>query len=137
MMNYIQPLFTTGFWFTTVSPPMLPAFYYGFFVFFVLFVVAGILSSKIVKKEKEKFVLRQAAKNMKGWFYAAGITGLTWLFFSYERAVLLSARFWILVWFIGFGVWLVFIIKRIKKLPAKETELKKQADFEKYLPKKR
>ncbi len=115
----------------------MPVFYYGFITFFGLLVFAFFICGAIYKKEKNNYVLRFGAKYLKNWFLAAGLTGFLFLFFSYERAIFLSSRFWYIAWLLGYGLWLFFILKRIEKLPEKETGLRKQAQFEKYLPKKK
>lgn len=137
MLNYIKPLLTLNFWFKLNPDPLLPAFYYGFFVFFGLLIFASVLCGVIYKKEKSRYILRHSAKYLKNWFLTAGLTGFLFLFFSYERAVFLSSRFWYVVWALSFGIWLIFIVRKIKKLPKKETELRKQSEFEKYLPKRK
>jgi hypothetical protein len=136
-MNYIKPLLTLSFWFKMAPDPLLPFFQMAFLIFFGLLVVSGIIAGQIYKKKKENFVLRFAAKYLKNWLLTAGITGFFLLFFSYERAVFLSARFWFIIWFLGLGTWLFFIIKRIKTLPQKENALRKKAQFDKYLPKRK
>lgn len=133
----IRPLLTLNFWFKLTADPLLPVFYYGFFIFFGLLIIASIVCGIIFNKEKERYVLRFGAKYLKNWFLAAGITGFLFLFFGYERAVFLSSRFWYIVWLLSFGLWLFFIVKKIKKLPEKQTQLRKQEQFEKYLPKKK
>lgn len=138
-MNFldIRPLLTLNFWFKLTADPLLPVFYYGFFIFFLLLVFCGLVCGAIYKTEKKKYVLRFSAKYLKNWFLFAGIMGFILLFFGYERAVFLSSRFWYLVWFLSFGLWLFFILRKIKKLPEKETNLRQQEQFEKYLPKKK
>ncbi len=135
-MNYIKPLLTLSFWFKTVGEPFLPVFYYVFLVFFTALLVAGIFGGMLYKKQKDYYVLRFAVKYLKNWFIWSGIAGYLWLFFTYERAAVLSSRFWILVWLLSFGAWLFFIVKKIKNLPKKEEESKRKAQFDKYLPKK-
>ena len=137
MSNYIKPLLTLSFWFKTVGEPFLPVFYYALLAFFTLLFLAGILSGIVFKAKKEFFILRFAVKYLKGWFLWAGATGYLWIFFTYERAVFLSSRFWILVWLLSFGLWLVFIIKKIRQLPGKEKESQQKAQFDKYIPKKK
>jgi len=137
MLDYIKPLLTLSFWFKSVGEPFLPVFYYALLALFTLLFIAGSLSGIIFKKKKEDFILRFSVKYLKNWFLWAGITGYLWIFFTYERAVFLSSRFWIVIWLIGFGVWLFFIVKKIKNLPQKERELKQKAQFDKYIPKKK
>lgn len=136
-MGYIKPLITLQFWFDMTPPPLLPVFYWAFFIFFGLLIFAGITSGRIYKKKKEDFILRFSAKYLKNWFYSAGAAGLLLMMFSYERVALFSSRFWFILWFVGFGVWLFFIIRKLKVLPKKEEELNKKKEFVKYLPKKR
>ncbi|MFC1612257.1 hypothetical protein ACFL29_00180 [Patescibacteria group bacterium] len=134
-MNYIKPLLTLQFWFDLTPPPLLPVFYWFFLIVFLVFIVTAMVCGRIYNKEKDKFILRFSAKYLKSWFLSSGLVGLVLLAFNYERATLLAARFWFLLWLIGFGVWLYFIIRKIRRLPQREVELKKQAQFDKYLPK--
>jgi len=130
----IRPLFTLSFWFKMVPDPLLPQFQWVFLVFFGLLIIASVVAGQVYKRKKDEFVLRFSAKYLKNWFLAAGITGFLLMFFSYERAMFLSSRFWYVIWFLSFGLWLYFIIKKIKALPEKEDGLKKKAQFDKYLP---
>ncbi|MBU1179509.1 hypothetical protein KJ885_01050 [Patescibacteria group bacterium] len=134
-MGWIKPLLTLQFWFKLTPPPLMPIFYWAFLIFFLLMLFASILCGRIYKKEKEQYLLRFGAKYLKNWFLTAGLVGFLLILFGYERAVLLSARFWYPLWVIGFGVWLFFIIKKIRELPKREAEFKHQAQFNKYLPK--
>jgi len=134
-MGYIKPLLTFSFWFSITPPPLLPIFYWVFFILFSVLFLIGIVCRWIYKKEKNNFVLRFSAKYLKKWFILSGALGFLLLMFSYERAVFLSARFWFLIWGVGFGVWLGFIIKKIKTLPDRKDELKRHAEYNKYLPK--
>lgn len=138
-MNFlnIKPLLTLSFWFKLAGEPLLPVLYYGFVVFFGLLVLASIVCGVISKKEKRNYILRFGAKYLKNWFLASGLTGFLFLFFNYERVIFLSSRFWYLIWFLAYGLWLIFILKKIKKLPEKESSLRKQTQFEKYLPKRK
>ena len=137
MLNYIKPLLTLSFWFKMTPDPLLPFFQMAFLIFFGALIAAGIIAGQIYKKKKDSFVLRFTAKYLKSWLFTAGSTGALLLFFSYERAIFLSARFWYIIWLLSLGIWLFFIIKKIKVLPQKEGALRKKAQFEKYLPKKK
>jgi|WetSurMetagenome_2_1015567.scaffolds.fasta_scaffold00849_4 hypothetical protein len=55
-------------------------------------------------------------------------------FFGKEEIPLLSARFWYLLYLAGIIVWLIFIIRYAKTLPAKKKELQKDREFQKYIP---
>jgi len=133
----IRPMLSLGFWFKTAGEPFLPIFQYALFGLFTILFVLGLVSGIIFQKKKEVFILRFAVKYLKNWFLWAGIAGYSWMFFTYERAIFLSSRFWILAWLIGFGIWLWVIIRKIMRLPKKQEELRGRAQFEKYLPKKR
>jgi hypothetical protein len=64
-----------------------------------------------------------------------GILGFVVLFFFYEGVPFLSARFWLLVWFIGLIAWKVYIlIYLFRKIPQESRENKDKQNFEKYLP---
>tara|TARA_B100000315_G_scaffold193145_1_gene183642 strand:+ start:44 stop:460 length:417 start_codon:yes stop_codon:yes gene_type:complete len=136
-MGYITPLLKLSFWFKINPGPLMPMFYWVFLIFFGLLFVASIVCGRIYKKEKDQFVLRFSAKYLKNWLLTASIVGFLLLLFNYERVALLSARFWYGLWTIGFGVWLGFIIKKIRQLPDKKKGLIERAKLNKYLPKKK
>lgn len=112
-------------------------------VYFLLVIFAALLLAALVLKVLhhrtkkdcfhktllEKYMVMLMTMSMIGLF-------LTW--FRYERAYLLSARFLLLIWFIGFMVWLFFIVKyQFKIMPQERAKLQKTQEFNKYLPKRK
>ncbi|NCN07744.1 protein BatD [Candidatus Falkowbacteria bacterium] len=112
-------------------------------VYFLL-VVFGILLGlaigvKIAKKKTQKDTFYKIL--LQKYFVmlmTTSVIGLFLVWFRYERAFFLSARFWLLVWFIGFVAWLVVILKyQFKVIPEAREKLQKTQEFNKYLPKKK
>src|SRR3989338_3729872 len=64
-----------------------------------------------------------------------GLLGYLYLFFAWQRAVLLGARFWLLIWLVVVLIWLFFILKYLLVMvPAKRREIDQRRRFERYLP---
>src|SRR3989344_1520301 len=106
MLNHIKPLLTLSFWFRMNPDPFLPTFYYLFLGLFGLMIIGSIAAGQIWTRKRENYVLRHSAKYLKNWLLTGGIVGFFWTFFTYERATLLGARFWLILWAIGLGFWL-------------------------------
>lgn len=67
-----------------------------------------------------------------------GAIGLLLLAFRYERAYILSARFWMLLWLIGFIAHLVYVLKyQFKTVPALRQKTEQRKVFNQYLPSKK
>lgn len=134
MMEYFQELFTSGRLFTMRPPAMQLKTVLILAGFFGLFVVLGIISKIITKKTNDGLKL-------KGWlrlfylFTSMGLIGLGYLIFAWQGVTLLAARFWLIIWLITVIVWLIFIgIYMFSKVPKLRAKIKKQRNFEKYIP---
>ncbi|MDO8669626.1 MAG: hypothetical protein Q7K65_05010 [Candidatus Buchananbacteria bacterium] len=115
----------------------LDTVYFLLELFGVLLILAAVVKAiqkfsqrdSFYKTLLQKYFIMLTTMSVIGFF-------LTW--FRYERAYLLSARFWLLVWLIGTVVWLAFILKyQIKVMPQAREKLQKTREFNKYLPKKK
>jgi amino acid transporter len=105
---------------------------------FGLFIIVSIVFSFIKKDKKIDSYLRKRFDRFQRMFLALGAAGFALLFFTYEKAYVFGARFWYLIWILGFLTWLGFIIyDLIKKMPKERKADKDKASFEKYLPKKK
>ena len=81
------------------------------------------VSSRGVDSLKAKGLKRLASLGV-----TMGLLGFLYLFFAWQRAVLLGARFWLLIW-------LLFILKYLLMVvPAKRREIDQRRRFERYLP---
>src|SRR3989338_3022470 len=101
----IRPLLTLNFWLNGTPPPMQPLFEKVFIVIFIVSLIGAIVLSKIEKRGsfgKAKKLLFQKLRRCATTF---GIVGLVGMIFEYERAPYLSMKLWLLLLFIGTGVW--------------------------------
>ena len=102
-------------------------------IIFAVFVVAAIVS-KILTKTKDAL----KAKGYKRFFHlflTTATLGYVYLFFAWQGAVLLSARFWLLILIVVALIWAIFILKYlIKEVPKKRKEINQKRQFEKYIP---
>ncbi len=101
-------------------------------------VVLAILIRIIQKVSQKDSFYKSLLQKYFVMFLTMGLAGLFLVWFRYERAYFLSARFWLLVWLIGLVVWLVFVLKyQFKVVPQAREKLQKTKEFNKYLPKKK
>ena len=102
-------------------------------ILFVGSIVLAIYShSKISKNPLNKKLWQK----IQVWAWTNGLVGLVFVTLREVRAIYLSARGWLLIFIIIMLVWLIFIIKFAKtKIPDKEEIMKKQEEFDKWLPK--
>jgi amino acid transporter len=130
--------FTPSFWFTLRPAPLFQGYEIVLISLFGLFIIVSIVFSFIKKDKKIDSYLRKRFDRFQRMFLALGAAGFALLFFTYEKAYVFGARFWYLIWILGFLTWLGFIIyDLIKKMPKERKADKDKASFEKYLPKKK
>lgn len=115
----------------------LTTVYFLLEVFGVLFLLAILIKIIQITSKQDSFF-----KNLLQKYFVMlstmSVIGFILVWFRYERAYFLSARFWLLVWFIGLVIWLYFILKyQIKTIPQARQQLQKTKEFNKYLPKKK
>ena len=63
------------------------------------------------------------------------IIAALWFFFDNQMVPILMTKIWYLLWLISLMIWIVMIIKRLKRVPVRQQELAQQKEFNKYLPK--
>ena len=112
-------------------------------IYFLLVIFGAMLITAIIvkiwqKKNSGDGFAKKLLQKYSVMLTTLGIIGMVLVWFRYERVHVLSARFWLLIWFIGLVTWLVFIFKyQIKVIPKSRLELQKTKEFNKYLPKKK
>lgn len=85
--------------------------------------------SGYLKKIGNKYI------SLLGWMSAFG---LIMVLAKNERAPIISARFWLIIWLIVFIWWLCRIIHyQIKITPEAKKQIEQKKQFTKYLPKKK
>jgi len=130
-----RALLTIQYWFTLRPFPMPTSWIIGLDIFFGLYIIAGIVFAIMSRRVEPQLGKRLRRFSKLGW--TLGLVGYTWVFFSYEEAVLLGSRFWFLFILAGTAVWAGFILRDIKKnLTRERGEQAERARFQKYLPKK-
>lgn len=134
----IRPLLKLDYWFSSRPPAMGSAeASFLFIIFGIMFVVGTAIRLASSKGKHDRFTLRiiQRFSNM---FSTMGILGVFLVFLTFEQIPFLGSRGWFLVWIIGFGVWLGFIIHdMVKRVPRERVEESERARRERYLPKRK
>ena len=101
--------------------------------FILLLIVLAVIAG-IGKKRWTKSLYTAFWNSLYYFFLTNAIVGLVLTFFNYEMVPFLSARFWFLLWGASMVVWLVFIYKKVVKIPQKKAQLEKEKEFKKYIP---
>lgn len=131
----MSPLFSPSFWFDLSPNALSPGFDKAFFVAFSLLVLAGAVARVMARHKKDDRYLVKAYLMVGDMLVAMGLLGMVFFFFTYEEIYLLGARFWFLVWGIGFLFWISYIVKYVKvKIPAMRAEVKEKNQQNEYLP---
>lgn len=134
----LQPLIDPSFWFKLQPDLLSPTFEKGFFIAFGLMVIIGAIIRIVSRQKRHDKYVRQMFSRIGTMSLSMGLVGLVWLFFSYEMIYLLGARFWFLVWLVGLIIWVVMIVRFVKKdIPARKQEEQHRASANKYLPRKK
>lgn len=125
-----------GYWFNVRPVTMPKSWIVGLCIFFGLFILVGIISSVMSGKSEAFLAKRLLRLSRLGWI--TGILGYIWVFFSYEEAVIVGARFWFLLILLMAIIWAGFILNDVRKNLSKERAAQAEKErFEKYLPKKK
>ena len=132
-MDYLAYFFNPAHLFTVRPNAMNTRAIIILAVIFSILIIAGVVS-KVLAKTNDSL----KAKGYTRFFYlflSMGLIGYLYLFFAWQGAVLLSARFWLLILLIFALTWAGFIIKYLAKdAPKQREEINKKRQFEKYIP---
>lgn len=132
MINYLVYFFNPSHLFSLRPPAMQLRVIIILAVIFGVFVVLGIIFNFLKTKDSLRI---KGYKRLFYLFLTMGVLGYVYLFFAWQGAALLSARFWLLIWLIATLVWLGFILKYLViEAPKKRKEIDRKRDFEKYIP---
>jgi hypothetical protein len=129
----MKTIFTLKFWFNLNPGTLSP-------IFLKILISATVLSLfftilfKVLRKTGKDQLIKPVQYKLYNFFFANFMLGLLWIFFSYERVPLLTARFWYVVWLIGNLVWIYFIAVEAAKIPEKRKQLAKELEYKKYIP---
>lgn len=127
----MQNLLTWKFWFNLRPEPLLPLFQKLYLVLLGLLLVLAIIS---YFKQKQKSLYKRFWKLAYYFNFSNLLIGSIFFFFNYERAVFLSARFWLALWILTMFIWLYFLIKRYRLIPENKKKLIEKNEYLKYIP---
>jgi hypothetical protein len=134
-----RPLLDPSYW-LTIQPPVDVLSGVGRFVFglFVILFILGI-AIRVVSKHREHDAYVEEAFGRAGtMLIVMGLIGAVLYFFSFEQVPLLGARFWYLIWGLGFVFWAGWIVRYVKVvIPEMKAAAKEQHKQDKYLPNKK
>ena len=124
-------LLSLSFWFNLRPGSMAQLYSYLLMGLIVLLFVIAIIF--FVTKRK-KSLYKKTLSNLYDFSVSNAFIGLLLLFFNYEIVPFFSARFWFLLWLIVSVLWLYYILKELKKIPARKKQLEATDEIKKYLP---
>ena len=121
-----------------LRPSIYASTVYFLLAVFGALIVLSLLMKIIERKKKSQQFLKKLFQKYFSFFLTMGLVGLVLLWFRYENAAVLSARFWLLVWALAFFLWLINIFKyQLKIVPPAREKSEQKKIFQKYLPKKK
>jgi Ca2+/Na+ antiporter len=127
----MRNLLTAQFWFNQQPGTFISSTQTVVLIIIALFAVLAVAAYFLSKK---KWFYKPLFQRLLTFFVCNAIIAALLDFFTEEYVPFLSARFWMLLWFIGMIVWLWFIIAYAKKIPAKKVQLAREQEYKKYLP---
>lgn len=133
----MHPLLTVSYWTSLLPPPTFdPIFLYAVIGLFVFCLAVGIAMRVLAKRLEDEAFWGKAAPKFGTALISMSILGFIHLWIAYEQVYLLGARFWLLVWALALGAWLIKDVHyTLKVLPKLEEEYEEKMRIAKYLPK--
>lgn len=105
--------------------------------FLVLAIIAVGLKIWEIYKKPNGYLKKLGDKYISFLGWMSGF-GLIMVLARNERAPLISARFWLVVWLVIAAWWLCRIIRyQVKTVPEAKKQIEQKKQFMKYLPKKK
>ena len=126
-------LLTWNFWFN-FRPEPLTALFQNLILIFAILLIGVFILTKIIIKHKKKTLYYKIWLKLNIFSLTNAILGLLFWFFSYEMVPILSAKFWLGFWGLAIILWILLILKHLKKIPERRLELEREAKFKKYIP---
>lgn len=106
-------------------------------IFFIAFIIFGIALKIYQRTKKLEKYQEKLLEKFISFFSVLGFLGLIITWTRYERVLLFSSRYWLIVWLITLLIWLYPIIKYwVKVVPEARKHTEEKKLFQKYLPKK-
>lgn len=134
MIDYLKYFLNPGHFLSVRPNPMESRAIIILAVIFSLLLISGVASKIVQKKIKDKLKIK-GLRRLANIFLIMGVIGFVYLFFAWQGAVLLAARFWLVIWLASFLVWLFFGLKYLfSEAPKIREEIDRKRNFEKYIP---
>ncbi|MFA7087910.1 MAG: hypothetical protein WC146_01065 [Patescibacteria group bacterium] len=127
----MKNLLTLNYWFNLLPEGLTPSAQKLFIGFIILLIITSLLIAIFKGKTG---LYRGFFKRLYGFCLSNAIIGMILLFFNYEIVPFLSARFWLGIWAISMIIWLISILKGLKKIPIIKKEYAEKEELKKYIP---
>lgn len=133
-----QELLSLHFWFTSQPGVMNDVIIKIMLIFFAALIFFALILSLIKARKGADNLGKKLIGKWQSFLATMGFVGLILVFFFFEQVYLFSARFWLIGWIIGAGVWLYFVFHYwLKEMPRRRAEKVAKGRFEQYLPRKK
>ncbi len=124
------------YWIDLHPVPLGPSLVGAILSFFAWFIIIGVALAVVRHGfRKKRPPLAELLRRFAGMLGTTGFLGLLFLFFAYEQLPILGMRFWFLLLFILFAVWLgrcAFFA--VRDFPEMQQALDEKRRLAKYLP---
>lgn len=130
--KFVQPAYLTD-----LQPSVSTEAVVTLGVIFVALCVAGIAAAVMARRPHEHTV--QVLYGRYSWMLLTlGVLGLILLWFRYEGAYFMSARWWLVLWALGLIAWLIPILRyQRREIPRARQQRLARQQMQKYLPGRR
>jgi len=134
MIDYLQYFFNPAHLLSLRPPLMHPRALWILAIVFGACILSGVAIKLLAGRQRDALKIK-AMRRLTNMFITMGCVGFVYWFFAYEGAILLSARFWLLLWAAVICLWLGVIgYYRYGVVPKQRKEIQQKRQFEKYLP---
>lgn len=109
-----------------------------FFGIFAGLVILGAATRVVARNRTSDKLLMRVYKSVASMLLTMGGLGMVLYFFTYEEVYIFGARFWYVLWFLGFVAWGAWIFRYAKvTVPALRKAREERASGNEYLPRKK
>jgi FtsH-binding integral membrane protein len=128
-------IFSFDYLFNLNPPPFLGSYLKLVYLFFGLFLLAGVVTRVIASRASTIPPLRRFYVKSSHFLFTIAVVGLLLVAFRQGRAYFLGAPFWLLLLLLGAISWAVFLVKYLRrKVPEGKAAYTERKAKEKYLP---
>jgi amino acid transporter len=127
----MENLLTANYWFD-LRPESFVLLGQKIFLSFI--VLLGVAALAIAVFKKRGGIYRGFLKRTYSFCLSNALIGLVLLFFNYEMVPFFAARFWLAIWLIIMLIWLFYILRGLKTIPAQKKNREAEKELKKYLP---